>query len=304
MSLESTPQIAASLYSNLASIFLLGVILAQMLLNVVNAICSVTILSTLFIHDFGDWPAQYSTTKGNTILQFVTPFITALTQGFYTFRTYSATKNVAVLSVLVALILGTLATGIAECGIGLHSTVATALKWVQVNAWMSAFTDVAISGVFIFGLLRMRKPVSDKEYALPTHSILGKLLVMSFETATLTSAWAIINAVFSKYLAAGSKWGRYGLILSYTLPNVQVISVLFTLNARRYLRDGFEKSSGNSGGKHFAPAGSGIAVTLQTFVHSEAPMEVDERKVPGSPRDWHRVQHGNALATRQIESTA
>ncbi|KAL8277692.1 hypothetical protein RQP46_009965 [Phenoliferia psychrophenolica] len=245
MSLESTPQIAASLYCNLASIFLLGVVLVQSvnyhrtytddprtmkvvlfimtLLNVVNGICSVTILHTLFISDFGDWLAQYGTTKGNTILQFVTPFIAAFAQGFFTHRTYSATKNVAVLTILVALILGTLTTGIAECAIGLHSDVATALKWVQVNAWMSAFTDVAISGVFIYGLLRMRKPVSDKEYALPTHSILGKLLVMSFETATLTSAWAIINAVFSKYLASGSTWGRYGLILSYTLPNVQVM---------------------------------------------------------------------------------
>ncbi|KAL8280493.1 hypothetical protein RQP46_007141 [Phenoliferia psychrophenolica] len=215
---------AGSLYCNLAAILLSGVILAQAFEYARAYPEDPWILKgAVLAMNFGNWTAQYGTTVDSTVLQIINPFISAIAQVYFTHRTYATSKNLAVVVVIGTLILVTLATGVAACAIGLHVSINTELQWVQINAWLSAVTDVAISSVFIYAIAKLRRPVSQKEYRLPTHSLLGKLLVMSFETATLSSTFAVLNAIFSKFLVAGDSWGRYGLILSYGLPSVQVM---------------------------------------------------------------------------------
>ncbi|KAL8280464.1 hypothetical protein RQP46_007112 [Phenoliferia psychrophenolica] len=192
-----------------------GAVLSMTVLTIATAICSTLALHFYLITNFGNWPAQYGTILDSTVLQYITPFISALAQVYFTHRTYSTSKSIAVVALLGTLILVTLATGIAACAIGRHASIKIELQWVQ--------TDVAISVVFGYGIWKLRRPVSQKEYRLPTHSLLGKMLVMSFETAMLSSTFAVLNAIFSKFLVAGASWGRYGLILSYGLPNIQVM---------------------------------------------------------------------------------
>lgn len=72
------------------------------------------------------------------------------------------------------------------------------------------------------------------------HSIgspLTNARVAKRKTATLTSTVAILNAIFSRAMATGSGWARYGLILVYSLPAVQVMWAGLLVTVKRYLTD-------------------------------------------------------------------
>ncbi|KAL8293251.1 hypothetical protein RQP46_000945 [Phenoliferia psychrophenolica] len=150
-------------------------------LTIAETICFVLVLQYKLIANFGDVAAVELSPTANTVAEFLSPLICAVAQGFFAHRTYSTKKNIYVLVLLSVLILFTLSSGWALGGISLALDYTKTLLWVQINSRFTCATDVIISGIFIHSMISLRKPIADGEYELPARSILGKLLVMSFE---------------------------------------------------------------------------------------------------------------------------
>ncbi|KAL8277381.1 hypothetical protein RQP46_010221 [Phenoliferia psychrophenolica] len=202
---------------------------------------------------------------------------------FFTWRAYMATRNYYSLAVFIILILGTLSTGwgAAIVSPNANSPTVITLKWVQ--------TDLSISAVFIYSMSQLRKPINSADYELPGRSIAGKLLIMSFESALLTSLFAMGNAIL---IRVGGLWG---LFFNLTQPFTFVITVFFVINSRKHLREMKEHTSGSRSpttGRKLSPGQTAqISVTLQTFSVSEGPAQEEEETKPSPAADWEGQRH-------------
>lgn len=292
--------VAPWFFGILASTFLFGIVIAQtyefydvyrdervgmkvyvgllILVTAIGCACDLVTLHFRLIQNFGHYPAaMYGNPGSNSVVLFLSPITSAACQGFFAHRTYKSNRNVWVAAVLGVAIVGTLASGITVAAIAMvfYKTLSASsldflLSFIQAFTWMSAGVDVMISATFLYTMFALGKA----EYA-STDSVLRKLMVMSFQTALLTSTFAVCNSVFSK---AQGTHGNWALMFNLFLPRIFVITVLFVLNSRQVLRsqmDPINLTQSRFGRKSQAPGQ--IEVTLQTFTRTDA-AALDEGK--------------------------
>lgn len=299
------PTIEPWMWGIVSAVFLSGVVIAQaytyftseeedspwlksyvgflIILSLVEGVCDVVILHFRLIMHFGNYlRSMYGTGTQDFIVLFIRPVISASCQGFFAHRSYKSTKNIWVAIVLAAGVLGTLSSGFASGAIvcvyfkTLSASVRVKLDiTVQVYNWLSAMVDVMISLVFLYSMFKLGK----SEYA-GTDSVLRKLMIMSFQTASLTTIFALCAAIVSKAQGPSGNWVTF--FASFN-SRIFVITVLYILNSRPQIRARLDGTPSTHGGKSFgrkSKAGEGagqIEVTLQTFTRTEAAAD-DEGK--------------------------
>ncbi|KAL8280514.1 hypothetical protein RQP46_007162 [Phenoliferia psychrophenolica] len=201
------------------------VVAALLLLTVFEAVLSVITLNWKLIINFGDEFTSTLSPLSTIVAQFITSFTCAMAQAFFAHRTIALSKHKLLACGLGAGIFINLGAGLAQAVVYRHyfqtlepPDLRVLLIAIQAWSWLSALIDVAISSVFIYYMLIIKKPFTD--YDMPANGVAGKLLMMSFQTAAITSLVATANAITVKVVGPKGQWST---IFSLTLPNLFVM---------------------------------------------------------------------------------
>ncbi|KAF8608240.1 hypothetical protein BDV93DRAFT_434373 [Ceratobasidium sp. AG-I] len=161
----------------------------------------------------------------------VTAMIGTVAQVFFLERCFSATKNKIVLIVVGAAIATSLGFGIAS-SIEFQRIVSLSLVPeipIPIIGWLTATAvlDVAISGILIYALMRVKTPFRK------TEAVITKIIRVTMETSSITASIAVINLVL--YLALPGL--AYHLLPQLIMGKMYAISIMVTLSSRKDLQD-------------------------------------------------------------------
>ncbi|KAL8277676.1 hypothetical protein RQP46_009949 [Phenoliferia psychrophenolica] len=244
---DPTPFLAPYLYGALIGVFLTGLLTSQVVtyfvtypndkwnikalvivlstLSIFKFACEICVLQYKFIDSFGNLGQALQLPIVSNLVIIVGPVINALCQAYFVTRAAAIKTHIIVLVALGVLILGTLSSGLLLAGLNIRrgeknvavdpSGLDTILLLIQISSWMSAITDICISSIFIFSVTRIQKP--NQSFTFGGDSVLKKLLLMSFETAALTSLVAIGGAITTKLQ---DRKGLWELVFTYPQPTV------------------------------------------------------------------------------------
>ncbi|KAJ7827167.1 hypothetical protein B0H14DRAFT_2815800 [Mycena olivaceomarginata] len=198
-----------------------------------HAICVGHTIYAYTITDYGH-PERLARALPKSILvaAFLTRFIAALVQGFFTIRAYALSKRLFVSLIISAMVfmrlLGMSAISLMAVRMTFLAPFETQWGWLITLSWsISTITDLTITATLVVFLRDQRLRVHQR-----TTEVLDRLIAWTIETALMTSASSITALACFITMKENFIWLAVGIISAGLFSN----SLLASLNSRATLR--------------------------------------------------------------------
>ncbi|KAL0578167.1 hypothetical protein V5O48_003833 [Marasmius crinis-equi] len=223
------------------------------------------------IKNFGDTDFAVSVDWSLYVEILFNAFTAFIVQSFFTWRIWTLRKNIPITAGIFLLVLSALGTSIAFVAQGMSQQLDTFEKFKELQALsMSVNVTAAVTDIAICVAMCTLLNASKTGFSW-SNSIINRLMLFSINTGILTAACAVASLIF--ILAVPNALVYFCLYL--TIGRLYTNSLLATLNARNYIRNGSRSgTSENSRNmqmndrtrQHRAQTdGGGITVQIETI---------------------------------------
>ncbi|KAF7329585.1 hypothetical protein MKEN_00221400 [Mycena kentingensis (nom. inval.)] len=159
-------------------------------------------------------------------------FIAFYVQTFLCHRLLMVSKNIWLVAGTVVVFVFAFVAALVSTVPGYANGGSISLKWLAVHLATVFVGDTVLCGLMVYFLLK-----HSEEASPATVGLLNAVITLTILSAAPAALCALLNFIFNQLAMTSISWGFFNFVANQLLPKLYAFSAMWTLNARRGMRD-------------------------------------------------------------------